>query len=673
MADGSRWPGIVCGGHDEDMADHATDPGSWVDPNATGTSSTGQEAAPPDECDVVLEGGAASGVVYPRAVTAFSRRYRLRGIGGTSAGAMAAAVAAAAEYGRVTGCGGYGAVDAVPDDLAGGRLRRLFQPSRKTRPLLRLLLALTGGDRPDGRSTAARIQGAMLAVITGYPLAMAAGLLPGLIVIICGVIGTDPWVIVLGAVLLLLGECVAAIAATSRCLTRDVAGNNFGICSGRADDDQHPALTDWLSRKLNTAAGLAPEGPPLTFGQLWSAGSSTSYAEAVTSAFAEPRDRRVDLRMITTNLSEARPYELPFDGVQFFYDPQEWQQLFPPEVLTALDAAPNPMTPGGDDPTAWQADHDQAAQHRPGLRRLPDADQLPVVVAARMSLSMPLVISAVPLWTVRRAERPGGDGRLDPTGPRRFVKVWFSDGGVTSNFPVHLFDAPLPTRPTFAINLADFPARVRPSSDQAANVEWAHGNDDGLDLMISRWPQRGWSAVAGFAGAVFDAASSGYDNSRLSFPGFRDRIVRVLQTAREGGLNLAMSNATIERLAQRGEQAAEAIMDQFDEPHYPPLRDGEPTSTGWDNHRWIRYRALLSVLPRWAQEYGRGRQVLDSTVVSDPPSLPFGSCQEQQLAEDLDAGMQHLADIVAKADPDTLAALTSRPRPVGAIRRVPRI
>ncbi|KAG1385865.1 hypothetical protein G6F59_017159 [Rhizopus arrhizus] len=34
-----------------------------------------------------------------------------------------------------------------------------------------------------------------------------------------------------------------------------------------------------------------------------------------------------------------------------------------------------------------------------------------------------------------------------------FRICWFSDGGISSNFPIHLFDAALPRWPTFAINL----------------------------------------------------------------------------------------------------------------------------------------------------------------------------------------------------------------------------
>ncbi|MEN3033093.1 hypothetical protein PWG68_20400, partial [Chromobacterium amazonense] len=90
------------------------------------------------------------------------------------------------------------------------------------------------------------------------------------------------------------------------------------------------------------------------------------------------------------------------------------------------------------------------------------------------SLSFPLLISAVPLHEPSRRER-----RCEPTAPAAdpehnvadsmegltsagqacgpvitaFRICWFSDGGISSNFPIHLFDAALPRWPTFAINL----------------------------------------------------------------------------------------------------------------------------------------------------------------------------------------------------------------------------
>ncbi|WP_168207611.1 patatin-like phospholipase domain-containing protein [Microlunatus elymi] len=629
---------------------------------------------PEQECDIVLQGGTASGVIYPRALAALARRYRLRGIGGTSAGAMAAAVAAAAEYGRVTGRGGFGLFDQIPHELGRGRMLALFQPQPNTRTLLRLMLILTGGDRMNGRSLPNRIFAALGTAVTGYPPAAVLGALPGLILIILGIVIAGPWAIVLGAVLLVIVELVALLVSIMINLTRDVPENSFGMCTGLTEseptkDERGPALTEWLANKINAAAGLQTDDPPLTFGQLWTAGCQDPDMDA---ALKDPRQRRIDLRVTTTCLSESRPYDLPFAAHRFFYDPDEWRRIFPPKVMAALEAAAEPRSPERADAQSWEIDRQQGIAHSPGLCRLPDAQDLPVIIAARMSLSMPLVISAVPLWVIERADE-GPDGRLDPTGPRRFVKVWFSDGGLSNNFPVQLFDAALPTRPTYAINLQSFPPGVQPDTDEADNVEWAHGNNDGLAPKIARWPNRGIAAVAGFLGAIYTSSSSWQDTTQLSFPGFRDRIVRVLQTKHEGGINLAMDDEMIERLARRGERAADAIMNQFAEPHYPPYVDGRPTSTGWDNHRWVRYRALLSVLPDWAESYGLGRAVLGERLLADPPSYRFGSESERELAGELDRVLDELARVVEEADPQALAALTDRPRPVGVLRRMPQV
>ena len=51
-------------------------------------------------CDLVMRGGIADGVAYPAAVVELATQYRFARIGGTSAGAFAAAGVAAAELGR---------------------------------------------------------------------------------------------------------------------------------------------------------------------------------------------------------------------------------------------------------------------------------------------------------------------------------------------------------------------------------------------------------------------------------------------------------------------------------------------------------------------------------------------------------------------------------------------
>ncbi len=102
-------------------------------------------------CDIVIKGGVASGIVYPQAIGTLAKIYRLRSNRGTSAGAIAAAAAAAAEYRRrQTGSdAGFTRLGVLPQELAaspqGGRphmLSALFQPKPTLRRAFDTLLAL---------------------------------------------------------------------------------------------------------------------------------------------------------------------------------------------------------------------------------------------------------------------------------------------------------------------------------------------------------------------------------------------------------------------------------------------------------------------------------------------------------------------------------------------------
>jgi hypothetical protein len=110
------------------------------------------------------------------------------------------------------------------------------------------------------------------------------------------------------------------------------------------------------------------------------------------------------------------------------------------------------------------------------------------------------------------------------------------------------------------------------------------------------------------------------------------------------------------------------MIEQFTEPHYPMAA---PTATGWDNHRWVRYRALLSVLPSWLASYARGRAVLNIDPAG-PPSYEL-SAAGRDLAGRLTTALDGVAQIAAQADADSMANLTGAPRPLGAIRRIPQI
>lgn len=619
------------------------------------------------ECDVVMKGGITSGVVYPRALAEFAATYRLRSLGGASAGGIGSALGAAAEFGRSSG--GFDKLAALPGELGDGRLAALFAPQPATRPLLGVMLALTGQDRPGpARRGAARVVGVLGALLRGYPLACLVGLLPGVALVVWAFLvggAAGVGLGLCGLVLAVVGFAAAAAVRLARQLSVDVPRNLFGICRGLGSREA-PALTDWLADRIDDVAGLAATERPLRFGQLWT---------GTTTPRLVPRgpDRVIDLRMISTCLSQGRPYELPWDAAGFFFDPQVWATLFPAPVMQALLEAPK-SSQGKD----WAWEDDVAAAHSPALVRLPAPEHLPVIVATRMTLSFPLLISAVPLWTIdRRASRARttalrAAGQESPDRGLVFVRVWFTDGGMCSNFPIHLFDSALPTRPTFAINLGSFSEGEQPSPDPFGNIDFATSNSEGILPSIRPVPASGFAALFGFAAAAFDTARSWADETQLSLPGFRDRIVRVKQTRAEGGMNLFMDAATIDLLAERGRAAARAMIDQFNQPRYPVRA---PTATGWENHQWVRYRALLACLPEWLESYARGRAV--QAFGPEPPSYPM-TRPVKRLADELAASMDASAAVVlpgedAEAHAKALGGLTKEPAPAGVIRRTPMI
>jgi predicted acylesterase/phospholipase RssA len=519
-------------------------------------SMTPATERPNQYSDMIMKGGITSGVIYPLTAVQLSKNYVFKNVGGTSAGAIASAAVAAAEHGRTRGRGsGFDGLAKLPQWL-GPNLSSLFQPSRSTRPLFSLL---TAGMARSGHF--GRLAAVVAAAVRGFPVAAAAGLLPGLILGVAAVVAGRGFLLLWGlacaVILAVLGVAIAlGVAAASRGV-RALPDNFFGLCSGYADQQPgRPApLTTWLADTLDELAGKA-DGEPLTFGDLW--GSSDPTAE-----------RRLNLEMMTTNLTQGRPYRLPFDTDAFFFDPNELDRLFPKRIVD------------------WMVLHarqsDQAERFRP-LVPLPAAADLPVVVATRMSLSFPLLISAVPLHAVDYSRK------LEPR-DRRPERCWFSDGGITSNFPVHFFDAPLPSWPTFAVNLRPFHPDHPPQQDEAKNIWMPSTNRGGQREWWTRWEDRPPTVqLVAFGRSILDTMQNWMDNSQSRVPGYRDRVVHVSHTKAEGGMNLTMPAATIDRLTERGKAAGDLMGRRFAVP------SGDGSDLTWDNHRWVRYRSMMSLL-----------------------------------------------------------------------------
>lgn len=531
-------------------------------------------------CDLVMKGGITSGILYPPAVCRIAERFHLVGIGGTSAGAIAACAAAGAEYRRrTTGSGeGFERLEAIAGELAEpGRLLGLFRPDGATKNEFGLFRGALG---LNSCSSVARLW----------------------------------W-----KIRLLWG------AVWHRRKLQRLVENGFGICTGRALDNPPPPgaippLTEWLTATIDEIAGK-PDGRPLTFGDL-----RRAPRPPILQHLLDDEERSIDLRAVTTCVSYARPLELPFDGTNIFaFDELEWRRLFPSRIVDWLVEA--------------AAERRTEVFEGTGKLPLPVGDDLPVAVAARMSLSFPGLFTMVPLWAVDYED--GG----------RLKKVWFSDGGITSNLPIHRFDALFPRWPTLAINLMytnDDGRPARSGVDLVRLVSMIARREDGTrdlwkDFDNEPTPTR---KFFGFAGSIFQSAQVWHDNSFLKLPGFRDRVVEIWLKPEEGGMNLEMSSEIIERLIERGSEAGIMIRDRFaDTPADDPM--------SWDGHRWVRLRSALAGLSEYLLAFGRsaGRgshnerpleQLLSSQ--DQPPTARFGTQTQYRAAKKAIEDLLHFID-----------------------------
>ena len=481
-------------------------------------------------CDLIMKGGITSGVVYPFAITELARRYRFASIGGTSAGAIAAGVAAAAEYGRDKD--GFLRLAEIPEEVS-ERLLSLFQPAPRYRPVFRTFLSALG-DRPAASKAATLVGAALL----NHLWATLIGLIPGAVLTVHALregAGWSVWAVT--ALLLVLGPLLAVAGAAALTLFRGLPSTLFGVCPGlRQPGRSVPGLTDWLADILERVAGrTGPDGArpprPLTFGDL--------------------KGRGIDLNVMTTNLSMRRPYRLPAEMTEFFWRRGDFEQLFPDWVLRHLIALAPP----------------QALPDCPEAYPFPAIEDLPVIVAVRMSLSFPVLLASVPLYTRDFSYRLSEEER------QRARVCWFSDGGISSNFPIHFFDNLWPSRPTFAISLdAHHPDRHGPEGRDENRVHMPREAGTGLLIPVS-----GMGGILSFLGAIVGAAKDWQDVMQSVLSGYRERIAHIALTSEEGGLNLRMRAEKV-RLLSRFGYLAGCEMHRFD----------------FDEHRWRRYLVALA-------------------------------------------------------------------------------
>jgi predicted acylesterase/phospholipase RssA len=634
-------------------------------------------------CDIVMKGGITSGVVYPAAVYELSKAFRFRNIGGTSAGAIAAAATAAAEYGRREKRGrGFEGLAELPrqltERLASGesRLFSLFQPGEETRPLFRVLVAALGPAKPWRKAVRTT-----RAVLSSFPEGAWLGALPGLLPAIAlvfallaagsiaarfGFAGAFLCTLALAGVGALLGA-VAALAVRA---LQAIPAHDFGLCRGydfaRTDPSHRhgpPPLTEWLADLLDGLAGKSRE-EPLTFGDLE----------------GPQEEGAIHLEVMTSCVTLGRPFRLPFEDT-FYFRRSDLERFFPPRIVRWLAAHPDP-----------EAKSELRLQTGEPLIPLPAARHLPVIVAVRMSLSFPLLISAVPLYGVDWTRgRPGEDAKswgieVLKNGTERRIPppepCWFSDGGLASNLPIHFFDSPLPRWPALAIDLIyeeeeeeEDEGSEPADGDPCRKVLLPKDNRGGLLKSWARLKGPGWGGpLVGFVASLINVMQNWRDETQARMPGYRDRIAHILMGKGEGGMNLSMPKETLGKLTTRGQCAGAMLRDRFAGP-------GEPTGMSWDNHRWVRYRAAMSALENLLVEFERayddrtaGERTYEELVLrgrGEPPrSYPLGSeTRKERFAE----MTRRLVDFARELESDPCFTEARPPRPRGELRVVPRV
>jgi len=657
-----------------------------------------------EECDLVMKGGVTSGIVYPPIVLKLAKKYRFRSIGGTSAGAIAAAVTAAAEYGRDKG--GFAKLQEISDQLSQENfLRNLFQPSKKTQPLMDTLYDVfiylkeqgetekTNQEKPSSlqkflvffqfaRFLRETFRSKHQRVFTlGSRRGLAIGLILALFLSVFSFVvfflvaqftggSLSGWSFIILLLLLSvsfawIGQWIGSLGVgvydLYGILTKKVPDNFFGMCSGRKNTptSKDPALTDWLTAKINYVAGIDENAEPLTVGQL--------------------KQKRINLKLVTSNLSHNQPYILPFKNHAFIFNKEEFSKLFPSNVVEYMTRC---------------AYRSKSVELPEGFHLLPEADNLPVVVAMRMSLSFPILIGAVPLYTINYHALKGKPRKekLDFTKKdwkQCLQRNWFSDGGISSNFPIDLFDEWLPSRPTFGINLTSLPPNAFKKDENKTqiqadavsvvtnpDIENLGGQLDTLDvdrdelyksIYLSKAndpPVQVWaeiSKLSDFIRAIWLTAQNYRDNTQSMLPSYRERVVQVRLNKNEGGLNLSMDKEIIKRVIEKGEIAGEKIVNDFKLEH----------------HKWVRFQVLMGLLEteltkieKVLQDEKLGYKDLPKAQLDKTKEYPYrrsgGWCDEAL------ARVKYLQDFV-KGWGDVSLIDEETPRPDPVLRVTPKL
>ena len=157
-------------------------------------------------------------------------------------------------------------------------------------------------------------------------------------------------------------------------------------------------------------------------------------------------------------------------------------------------------------------------------------------------------------------------------------------------------------------------------------------------------------SIVDFFMMLFDTARNWGDTKLMAMPGYRDRIVHVGLSKEEGLLDLNMPQETIKSIGERGELAGTLLTERFSLKRPHDRLTGKVIQLTWDNHRWVRYRAIMAAIEDLARRFqnrwdivarkGQPRsypQLLKRSPSSKPRSYPFGDQDHRRFAEEVTA------------------------------------
>jgi hypothetical protein len=396
-----------------------------------------------------------------------------------------------------------------------------------------------------------------------------------------------------------LGALKVSLGRLWSIATQDLEQNFYGMSTGFAEDD--PALlTSWLDHQLEEIAhpagdsGSLPE-VPLTFGDL----IGTARAD-------NPNEEQISLRMVASNLSQHQPVILPYGLEGFLFKKSEMRQFFSARIVDHLC-------------TKSAMPREYAGLLPDDFFFLPAARDLPVIVATRLSLSFPILLSAVPLYSVAQEVdvdiRHGAWRGERLNASKHLQRNWLSDGGICSNFPIHFFDAWLPQHPTFGINLTTFPPQAfEPESEiltpkcispsvNAVDAQPSGIADEARQPIVLPEAESTVSALhwtidspVEFCQAILSTGLDYHDTMQSQLPSYRERIVQIRLNKNEGGLNLKLTRNRMDILAKKG-RAAGAILS---------LKDDGTRHFNFEHHWWVRFRVLMAQLETGFEELTEG-------------------------------------------------------------------